>query len=107
MPLAARTPSSGRQSFLEQLRLRLMSESNCGLQAERFSPSGSDAADMWDHGLGSTQTTPSTSTQAVPAPRLVRREQAGSTGGEVAFYRCAQGTGPQACPGSNIRCKEQ
>jgi hypothetical protein len=37
---------------------------------ERFLPSGSDAAVMWASGLGSTQTTPSTSTQAAPAPRV-------------------------------------
>jgi len=35
----------------------------------RLLPSGSDAAVMWASGLGSTQTTPSTSTQAAPAPR--------------------------------------
>ncbi len=35
-----------------------------------FLPSGSDAAVMWASGLGSTQTTPSTSTQAAPAPRV-------------------------------------
>ena len=33
-------------------------------------PSGSDAVVMWASGLGSTQTTPSTSTQAAPAPRV-------------------------------------
>jgi hypothetical protein len=36
----------------------------------QFFPSGSDAAVMWASGLGSTQTTPSTSTQAAPAPRV-------------------------------------
>ena len=35
----------------------------------RFSPSSRDAAVMWASGLGSTQTTPSTSTQAAPAPK--------------------------------------
>ena len=37
-------------------------------------PSGSDAAVMWASGLGSTQTTPSTSTQAAPAPSCYREE---------------------------------
>jgi hypothetical protein len=36
----------------------------------RFLPSGSDAAVMWASGLGSTQTTPCTSTQAAPAPEV-------------------------------------
>jgi len=35
----------------------------------RFLPSSRDAAVMWASGLGSTQTTPSTSTQAAPAPK--------------------------------------
>jgi hypothetical protein len=36
----------------------------------RLLPSGSDVAVMWASGLGSTQTTPSTSTQAAPAPEV-------------------------------------
>ena len=42
----------------------------CWTDEERFLPSGSDAAVMWANGLGSTQTTPSTSTQAAPAPSV-------------------------------------
>jgi hypothetical protein len=38
--------------------------------ADRLLPSGSDAPVMWASGLGSTQTTPSTSTQAAPAPKV-------------------------------------
>jgi hypothetical protein len=34
----------------------------------QFLPSGSDVAVMWVGGLGATQTTPSSSTQAAPAP---------------------------------------
>jgi hypothetical protein len=47
-----------------------MTELTCWTDEDRFLPSGSDAAVMWASGLGSTQTTPSTSTQAVPAPRV-------------------------------------
>jgi hypothetical protein len=36
----------------------------------QFLASGSDAVVMWVSGLGSTQTTPGTSTQAAPAPRV-------------------------------------
>jgi len=42
---------------------------------DRFLPSGSDAAVMWASGLGSIQTTPSTSTQAAPAPTVDCRMQ--------------------------------
>ena len=42
------------------------------LQEERLLPSGSDAAVMWANGLGSTQTTPGSSAQAVPAPIVDR-----------------------------------
>jgi hypothetical protein len=58
----------------KQLQLRLVSEDN-DLQDQRILPSGSDAAVMWANGLGSTQTTPSTSTQAVPAPIVNRSTQ--------------------------------
>ncbi len=61
---------------MKQLQLCPVTGSNCFLE---FS-SGSDAAVMWDHGLGSTQTTPSTSTQAVPAPMLGSKKVSG-------FYR--------------------
>jgi hypothetical protein len=47
-----------------------MTEVVCWGEESRFLPSGSDAAVMWASGLGSTQTTPSTSTQAAPAPRI-------------------------------------
>ena len=46
-----------------------------GREQERFLPSGSDAAVMWANGLGSTQTTPSTSAQAAPAPIVDRKTQ--------------------------------
>ena len=53
---------------MKQLMLCPVSESRW-LEQERFSlPSGSDAAGMWANGLGSIQTTPRTSAQAVPAP---------------------------------------
>ena len=42
------------------------------LQEGRLLPSGSDAAVMWANGLGSTQTTPGSSAQAVPAPIVDR-----------------------------------
>jgi hypothetical protein len=71
MRSAAPMPSSQEVIDLKQPQLRLVSESNC-LQEERILPSGSDAAVMWVHGLGSTQTTPSTSAQAVPAPIVDR-----------------------------------
>ena len=47
-----------------------MTEIICWNDETRFLPSGSDAAVMWASGLGSTQTTPSTSTQAAPAPKV-------------------------------------
>ena len=37
-------------------------------QEAQLLPSGDDAALTWADGLGSTQTTPGTSAQAVPAP---------------------------------------
>lgn len=46
----------------------------CGNE-DRFLPSGSNAAVMWVNGLGSTQTTPSTSAQAVPAPIVDRNTE--------------------------------
>ena len=46
-----------------------MTEIVCWNDESRLSPSGSDVAVMWASGLGSTQTTPSTSTQAAPAPK--------------------------------------
>ena len=46
-----------------------------GLEEERFLPSGSDASVMWANGLGPTQTTPSASAQAVPAPIVNRNTQ--------------------------------
>ena len=58
-------PSSQEAINLKQPQLRLVSEY---LQEERLLPSGSDAAVMWANGLGSTQTTPGSSAQAVPAP---------------------------------------
>jgi hypothetical protein len=59
--------SSQEATDLKQLQLYLVSESTY-LQDERLLPGGSDAAVMWVNGLGSTQTTPGTSAQAVPAP---------------------------------------
>lgn len=54
---------------MKKPQLRRMSEY---LQEERLLPSGSDAAVMWAIGLGSTQTTPGSSAQAVPAPNVDR-----------------------------------
>ena len=68
-------PSSQEAINLKQPQLRLVSEY---LEEERLSPSGSDAAVMWANGLGSTQTTPGSSAQAVPAP-IVDREHKLST----------------------------
>jgi hypothetical protein len=48
------------------------------IQEQRLLPSGSDAAVMWANGLGSTQTTPGSSAQAVPAP-IVNRSTTFST----------------------------
>ena len=62
-------PSSQEAVNLKKPQLRLVSEY---LQEERFLPSGSDAAVMWANGLGSTQTTPGSSAQAVPAPIVDR-----------------------------------
>jgi hypothetical protein len=50
--------------------LYLVPELICWTDETRILPSGSDAVAMWASGLGSTQTTPSTSTQAAPAPRI-------------------------------------
>lgn len=69
---------------LKQLQLRLVPESR-GLAEQRFSPSGNDAAVMWAHGLGSTQTTPSTSAQAVPAPIVDLEQVNRGPGGRFAF----------------------
>jgi hypothetical protein len=53
----------------KETQLRLM----CGyLQEKQLLPSGSDAAVMWANGLGSIQTTPGSSAQAVPAPIVDR-----------------------------------
>jgi hypothetical protein len=65
-------PSSQEVTDLKQLQLYLVSESTY-LQDERLLPSGSDAAVVWANGLGSIQTTPGTSAQAVPAP-IVKQE---------------------------------
>jgi hypothetical protein len=62
-------PSSQEAINLKKLQLRPVSE---WLQEERLLPSGSDAAVMWVNGLGSTQTTPGSSAQAVPAPIVDR-----------------------------------
>ena len=62
-------PSSQEGINLKEPQLRLMSEY---FQEERLLPSGSDAAVMWANGLGSTQTTPGSSAQAVPAPNVDR-----------------------------------
>jgi hypothetical protein len=60
-------PSSQEVTDLKQLQLYLVSESTY-LQDERLLPSGSDVSVVWANGLGSTQNTPGTSAQAVPAP---------------------------------------
>ncbi len=65
-------------------QVRRVSE-NRGTPVKRFSPSGSDAAVMWAHGLGSTQTTPSTSAQAVPAPIVILQQVNRGPGGRFAF----------------------
>ena len=62
-------PSSQEAVNLKKPQLRLVSDY---LQEERLLPSGSDAAVMWANGLGSTQTTPGSSAQAVPAPIVDR-----------------------------------
>jgi hypothetical protein len=59
------------ENDLKQLKLHLVSESD-RLQDERRLTSGSDAPVMWANGLGSTQTTPGSSAQAVPAPMVDR-----------------------------------
>jgi len=62
-------PSSQEAINLKKPQLRLLSDY---LREERLLPSGSDAAVMWANGLGSTQTTPGSSAQAVPAPIVDR-----------------------------------
>jgi hypothetical protein len=42
----------------------------CWKDEKRFFPSGNNAAVMWASSLGSSQTTPSTSAQAAPAPGM-------------------------------------
>ena len=66
-------PSKQEAIDLKQLQLYPVTGSNCFLELS----SGSDAAVMWDHGLGPNQTTPSTSAQAVPAPMLFSRQVSG------------------------------
>ena len=62
--------SSSQEAInLKKPQLRMVSDY---LQEERLLPSGSDAAVMWANGLGSTQTTPGSSAQAVPAPIVDR-----------------------------------
>lgn len=48
------------------------------LLEEQLQPSGNDAAYMWADGLGSTQTTPGPSAQAVPAPIVNRSTELGT-----------------------------
>jgi hypothetical protein len=62
-------PSSEEAINLKKPQLRLVSDY---LLEERLLPSGSNAAVMWANGLGSTQTTPGSSAQAVPAPIVDR-----------------------------------
>ena len=59
---------------LKQLQLYPVAESNGALERQIL-PGGNSAAFMWANGLGSTQTTPSASAQAVPTPILVRDTQ--------------------------------
>jgi hypothetical protein len=59
---------------LKQLQLYPVAESNGALERQIL-PGGNSAAFMWATGLGSTQTTPSASAQAVPTPILVRDTQ--------------------------------
>jgi hypothetical protein len=59
---------------LKQPMLCPVTESHC-FEKERFLPSGSEASVMWANGLGPTQTTPSASAQAVPAPIVNRSRQ--------------------------------
>ena len=59
---------------LKQLQLYPVAESNGALE-KRISPGGNSAALMWANGLGSTQTTPSASAQAVPTPISFRDTQ--------------------------------
>jgi hypothetical protein len=70
-------PSSQEVTDVKQLQLYLVSESTY-LQDEQLLPGGSDAAVMWANGLGSTQTTPGTSAQAVPAPIVDRSTKLGT-----------------------------
>jgi hypothetical protein len=71
MHLAAQMQSKSKENDLKvELLLYPMPEINCQRDETRLSPSGSNAVVMWASGLGSSQTTPSTSTQAAPAPRV-------------------------------------
>jgi hypothetical protein len=59
---------------LKQLQLYPVAESNGALERQIL-PGGNSAAFTWANGLGSTQTTPSASAQAVPTPILIRDTQ--------------------------------
>jgi hypothetical protein len=59
---------------LKHFQLYPVAENN-GAVERQILPGGSGAAVMWANGLGSTQTTPSASAQAVPTPILVRDTQ--------------------------------
>jgi hypothetical protein len=61
-------PSSAKESHLKDDLLYPVLEIMPRRDERQFLPSGSDVAVMWASGLGATQTTPSTSTQAAPAP---------------------------------------
>ena len=56
---------------MKQLQLYPVAESNGALERQIL-PGGNSAAFMWANGLGSTQTTPGSSAQAVPAPIVDR-----------------------------------
>jgi len=58
---------------LKQLQLYPVAESNGALERQIL-PGGNSAAFMWANGLGSTQTTPSASAQAVPTPVVHLKE---------------------------------
>ena len=61
---------------LKQLQLYPVADSNGALERPIL-PGGNSAAFMWANGLGSTQTTPSASAQAVPTPMLFSRQVSG------------------------------
>ena len=67
-------PEEQEEINLKKLQLYPVCRSNHP-EAEKLLPSGSDAAVMWASGLGSNQTTPNTSAQAVPAPIVNRKTQ--------------------------------